>query len=316
MDQELKKISVIIPVLNEDDSLYELHSSLQNVFEKISSDYEILFIDDGSTDKSYQIMRDIYKKDKHVKIIKFRSHFGKSAALDAGFTHAKGDIIITMDADLQDDPESIPNFIEALENIDVACGWRFDRKDPFTKKTASKIYNWLARRILKIEIHDLNCGFKGYRKETTKEIEVLGEMHRYLPALAAWKGFKVGEVKTSHRPRKYGKSKYGSTRLIKGIIDMLTVKYLISYSTHPAHVFGLLGITISMIGFSFGLYLVVLRFFYNVWLADRPLLLLTVLLLMLGAQMISFGMIAEVTSRVLYSVKENKPYAVDEILEH
>lgn len=316
MEKEKNKISIIIPVLNEEKSLYELHSSLQEIFKNISSNYEILLIDDGSTDNSYEKMKDIFNKDKHVKIIKFRSHFGKSAALDAGFTTASGDIIITMDADLQEDPESIPNFLEALKEFDVVCGWRFKRRDPLIKKIASKIYNWLARIILKVKIHDLNCGLKAFKKEAINEIEVLGEMHRYLPALAAWKGFKVGEVKIGHSPRQFGKSKYGFTRLIKGVIDMLTVKFLISYSTRPAHVFGLLGIAFSMFGFITGLYLVVLRLFYNVWLSNRPLLLLAILLIILGVQMISFGMIAEVTSRVLYSVKQNKPYAINEILEH
>ena len=315
MEQGSKKLSVVIPVLDEEENLYQLHSSLHKVLETISENYEIIFVDDGSTDQSYQIMCEIFSKDKHVRVIRFRGHYGKSAALDAGFTHADGDIIITIDADMQDDPESIPDLLEALKEFNVVCGWRYKRKDPFTKIIASKIYNWLVRRVLKVEIHDLNCGLRGFRKDTIKDIEVLGEMHRYLPALAAWQGFRVGEVKIRHSLRKLGKSKYGFTRLFKGLIDMLTVKFLVSYSARPAHLFGLFGTALSMTGFVTGLYLVTIKFLYNVGISDRPLLLLTILLIVLGFQMISFGMMAEMTSRILYSVKKDKPYAIQEVLE-
>lgn len=316
MERGRKKLSIVIPVLNEEENLFDLHSSLNKVLENIGEDYEIIFVDDGSTDQSYQIMCKIYNEDKHVKIIRFRSHFGKSAALDAGFTHARGDIIITIDADLQYDPESIGDLIDAMRELDVVCGWRVKRQDPFTKIISSKIFNWLVRCILGIKVHDLNCGLKGFKKETINDLDVLGEMHRYIPALAAWKGFKVGEVKIKHDPRKRGKSKYGFTRLFKGLIDMLTVKFLISYSSRPSHIFGLLGTAFSTIGFIIGFYLVILSFFYGVRIGNRPLLLLSILLLILGIQMISFGMMAEMTSRIFYSVKKNKPYNIDTILDN
>jgi len=316
MDKETKKITVIIPVFNEEENLNQLYSSLQRVLDNISIDYEILFIDDGSIDQSYQIMRQIFNKNKNIKIIKFRGNFGKSAAIDAGITNANGDIIITIDADLQDEPENIPNLLEALNEFDMVCGFRFKRQDSFTKKIASKIYNWLARRILKIKIHDLNCGLRAFKKEVVKDIEVLGEMHRYIPAIAAWKGFRVGEVKIKHNPRKFGKSKYGFTRLFKGLIDMITVKFLISYSARPAHIFGLFGLALFASGFISGLYLVAIKFLYHVSISNRPLLLLAVLLLILGVQMVSFGMIAEMTSRVHYSIQKSKPYTIKEIIEH
>ena len=315
MERGRKHLSIVIPVLNEEKNLFELHSSLHSVLEKIAEDYEIIFVDDGSTDQSYQVMREIFNEDKHVRAIRFRGHFGQSAALDAAFTSANGDIIITIDADLQDDPENIPDLLEALKEFDVVIGYRFKRQDPFTKKAASKIYNWLARRILKVKVHDLNCGLKGYKKEAIQELEALGGMHRYLPALAAWKGFRIGEVKIRHNPRKHGKSKYGFTRLFRGLIDMLTAKYLISYSTRPAHIFGLFGTALSMIGFVTGLYLVILKFLYDEAIGDRPLLLLAILLIVLGVQMLSFGMMAEMTSRIFYSLKKT-PYAIEEILEH
>ena len=166
---------------------------------------------------------------------------------------------MTMDADLQNDPESIPDILEALKEFDVVCGWRIKRQDPITKTLPSKIYNWLIRRILKINVHDLNCGLKGFKKEAIQDIEVLGEMHRYIPAMIAWRGFKVGEIKIKHNPRKHGRSKYGFTRLFKGFIDMLTVKFLISYSTRPAHIFSIFGTVLTMIGFATGLYLVIIK---------------------------------------------------------
>jgi len=316
MEKRRKHLSILIPVLNEEENLSQLHLSLQSILEKIGEDYEIIFVDDGSTDRSYQVMRDIFNEDKHVRVIRLRGHFGQSAALDTAITHAKGEIIVTIDADLQDDPENIPDLLKALDKLDVVCGWRSERKDPFTKRWPSKIYNWLARRLLNINTHDLNCGLKGFRKEALRDLEIVGEMHRYIPALAAWRGFKVGEVKIKHNPRKHGKSKYGFTRLFKGFIDMLTVKFIISYSTRPAHVFGLLGATFSTIGFLIGLYLVLLKYLTGVGIGERPLLLLSILLLVLGVQMISFAMMAELTSRIFFQIRESKPYSVEEVLEH
>jgi len=316
MERGRKHISIVIPVLNEEENLFELHSSLHSVLKKIGEDYEIIFVDDGSTDQSYHIMHEIFNEDKNVRVIRLRRHFGKSAALDAGLTHANGDIIVTIDADLQEDPENIPDLLGALNELDVVCGFRFKRQDPFTKRVSSKIYNWLARRILEVKIHDMNCSLRVFRKEAIKELELLGEMHRYLPALAAMKGFRVGEVKVKHNPRGRGKSKYGFTRLFKGFVDMLTVKFLTSYATRPAHIFGLLGAAFLMIGFVVGLYLVAMKFLYNTGIGDRPLLLLSILLLILGLQMISFGMTAEMTSRIFYSVKKSKPYITAEVLEH
>jgi len=316
MNSDRKKFSIVVPVLNEEESLLKLYDSIHSALETITEDYEIIFVDDGSTDKSYQIMNKIYATDQHVKLIKLRSHFGKTSALDAAFQHTKGDLIITMDADLQDDPNNIPDFLESLRSYEVVCGWRYKRQDSFTKKISSKIYNWLARKILNVNIHDMNCGFRGFRKEVIDELDVQGEMHRYLPALATWKGYTIGEIKVRHNPRIFGKSKYGFKRLWSGFIDMLTVKFLISYSTSPAHIFGLVGTILSTTGFILGLYLLVLKFIYNFRIGDRPLLLLSILLLIIGFQTISSGMMAEMTSRVYYNTKQTKPYIIKEVLEH
>ena len=317
MGKEKKPLlSIVIPVFNEEENLVPLHSSLVSVLDKIIQDYEVLFVDDGSTDKSPNILHELFNKDHHVRVIEFRRRFGQSAALDAAFAHAKGNIIITIDADQQNDPEDIPNILEKLKDYDVVCGWRTQRQDPLTKRIPSKIYNWLARRILQTDIHDLNCGLRGFRKETIVGIELLGEMHRYLPVLTAWRGFKITEIKVQHSPRKRGKSKYGFPRLVKGFIDMLTVKFLTSYSASPAYILGLSGILVSMIGFISGLYLVAIKFLYNIRIGERPLLLLSILLMIIGVQMLSFGLISEVTSRVFYRVSERKPYVIREILEH
>ncbi len=237
-----KNLSVVIPVLNEGINIPELYSNLKKVLDNLNLGYEIFFIDDGSTDNTYNIIDELHKKDEYVKLIQFRKNFGKARALSMGFKHAKGDIVITMDGDLQDDPEEIPNFINKInEGYDVVVGWRFWRKDRITKKLISKIFNKLTESLTEIGIHDFNCGFKAYRKEVTKNIEIYGELHRYTPVLANWKGFRIGEIKVKHHARKHGKLKYGSSRLVKGFLDLLTVKFLMSFTKKPLHLFGTLG---------------------------------------------------------------------------
>jgi glycosyltransferase involved in cell wall biosynthesis len=263
------------------------------------------------------VLRKLYDEDCHVKVIRFRRNFGQSAALYAGFDHAKGDIIITLDADLQNDPKDIPNLLKKLEEgYDLVCGWRYQRKDPLSKRIPSKISNWLARQVFGLGLHDLGCTLRVYKKETIRDLEIYGETHRYIPALIAWKGFRVTEVKVQHHPRKHGKTKYGFTRLVKGFIDMLTVKFLSSYLSRPAHIFGFSGIMLLIAGFIIGSYLLFIRFFYATPIADRPLLLLSILLFIMGIQLLSIGLVGEVTSRIFYSIKQAKPYSISKILEH
>ena len=229
-----------------------------------------------------------------MSIIKFRKNFGKSIALNTAFKHAKGDVVITMDGDLQDDPDEIPRFIEKIEKgYDLVVGWKYPRIDPFTKTVPSKFFNWLTCMLTGVNLHDFNCGFKAYKKEVIDNISLYGEMHRYIPALAAWHGFKITEIKVKHHPRKYGKSKYGFSRLLKGFLDLITVKFLTSFATRPLHVFGIPGILSLLFGFFIGLHLVIQKYLRDITISDRPLLLLSVLLILLGLQFISIGLLGE-----------------------
>ena len=310
-------ISVVIPIFNEAENIPLLHYRLIEVLNKIRQDYEIIYVDDGSTDQTPNVLRKLYDEDCHVKVIRFRRNFGQSSALYAGFEHAKGEIIVTIDADLQNNPEDIPHLLQKLdEGFDVVCGWRKKRQDSLAKKIPSRIFNWIVQRTFGIDIHDASCTLRAYRKEAIENLEIYGEMHRYIPALIAWKGFRVAEIEVQHNPRKHGKTKYNFTRLVKGFLDLLTVKFFTSYLARPAHILGLFGILLLIAGIITGSYLVVIKLLYAMPIADRPLLLLSVLLNILGIQMISIGLISEIMSRIFYSVKQAKPYSISEILEH
>ena len=297
------KLSFIIPVFNEEQSLQPLYSEILENIENYK--YEIIFIDDGSTDGSFAVMQELAAKDKNVKVIKFRRNFGKAASLDAGFEVAKGDIIFTMDADLQDDPKEIINFIKKIEQgYDLVSGWKKKRKDPIHKTFPSKLFNAITANFFRLKLHDYNCGFKAYRKEVVKELDIYGEMHRYIPALADSKGFKITEIPVNHRSRKFGKSKYGIERYIRGFLDLLTVKLVTSYTHSPLYLFGRIGTTFSVIGFLIGLYLTIMKFWFHQPLYNRPLLYLSILLIMLGLQFFSIGLIGELL--VNQNRKQNK----------
>lgn len=307
-------MSVVIPVFNEGESIPHLAKSLKFVLDSPKTNYEIIFVDDGSTDNSFALLKSFHEDDEHIKIIKFRRNFGQTAALSAGFEYAKGEIIITMDADLQNDPEDIPLLLKKInEGYDVVSGWRADRKDSLTKKISSKFSNWLARKLTGIDIHDFGCTFKAYKRECIDDLELYGEVHRYIPALVAWKGFKVGETKVNHHPRKYGKTKYNIWRLLKGFLDLINIKFWTQYSTRPLHFFGILGIIQFLVGFLIGLYLTILKLFFGHSLADRPLLLLSTLLIILGIQFVTFGFLSEILIRVYY--EKRKSYAIDRVME-
>ncbi|MCK4694828.1 MAG: glycosyltransferase family 2 protein [Candidatus Cloacimonetes bacterium] len=286
------KLSFIIPVFNEKESLERLYSEiLENIENK---DYEIIFIDDGSSDNSFNIMERLAKRDKRVKIIKFRKNFGKSASLQTGFENAKGDIIFTMDADLQDNPTEIPEFIEKIEEgYDLVTGWKKNRKDPISKTIPSKFFNFITSISFKLKLHDYNCGFKAYKKEVINEIDIYGEMHRYIPAIVHTKGFKVTEIPVEHRPREFGRSKYGVERYLRGFLDLLTVKLLTSFTHSPLYLFGRIGSTFSIIGFLIGLYLTIMKYAFHQPLYNRPLLFLSILLIMVGLQFFSIGLLGE-----------------------
>jgi len=289
-----KELSIIIPLFNEEKNLASLYSELKSALKSFGESYEIIFVDDGSADNSWSVLEKLHTADKDIKGIQFRKNSGKAAALSAGFKHAQGKVIVTMDADLQDDSGEIPKFIKKLdEGYDLVSGWRFERQDPISKTLPSKIFNYLTSRLTRIRIHDFNCGFKAYRQGVIKDIELYGELHRYIPVLAHWKGYKVGEMKVKHHPRAHGKSKYGMVRLFRGFTDLLTVTFLTRYMKKPLHLFGAVGLLLFLLGFIVNVYFVILWLLgQGIWL--RPLLLLGVLLMLIGFQVISTGLIGEI----------------------
>ena len=308
-------LSIVIPLLNEEENIPLLYEELSEVFSNRNEKHEIIFIDDGSTDKSLQILRDIQEKDKNVVIVSFRKNFGQTAAMAAGFDYARGDVIITMDADLQNDPHDIPKLLEQIEaGNDVVTGWRFDRKDTFiNRRLPSIIANKIISKTTGVNLHDYGCTLKAFKKEVIKNVKLYGEMHRFIPAIASGMGIDFTEVKVNHRPRRFGSTKYGISRTIRVILDLMTVKFLLSYATRPIQVFGLMGVISGTIGFLIALIMIFQRQFMGVPLADRPLLFLAVLLIFVGIQFISLGLIAELQART-YHESQNKPvYHVKEV---
>jgi len=314
MNENERELSVVIPVYNEGENLNSLYSQLKSVLENLGKAYEIILVDDGSTDSSFLIMEKLHGQDHNIKVIQFRKNFGKAAALSAGFTSAQGKIITTMDADLQDDPREIPNFIKKLnEGYDLVCGWRFKRRDPVSRTFPSRLFNSLTATLTGVKVHDFNCGFKAYRKEVIEDLDLYGELHRYIPALAHWKGFKVGEIKVEHHPRAHGKSKYGVERLFRGLTDLFTVMFLTKYMKKPLHLFGAVGVFLLLIGFIINAYLAILKFVLRQGIGGRPLLLLGVLLMLIGFQIISTGLVGEMI--VSTRDKGEKGYVVRKVLE-
>ncbi len=311
-------ISIVIPVFNEELNIKPLYRQLDSVLGKkeIVNSYEIIFVDDGSTDNTSSFLEQIAKKDKNAKVIKLRRNSGKTAALSAGFDLAKGKIIMTMDSDLQNNPSDIPLLIQKIrEGYDVVSGWRSERKDPFfSKKVPSKISNWMASKLTGIKIHDFNCPIKAYKRESLEGIKLFGEMHRYIPALAALNGFSVTEIKVRHYPRKYGKSKYGFGRLIKGFLDLVYLVFWSNYSTRPFHFFGILGLLEMFIGFVIVLYkLIVELLIFKMPLVIGPLSILALITIITGIQLFVFGLLMEIQIRTYYKGGE-EVYHIEKIL--
>jgi glycosyltransferase involved in cell wall biosynthesis len=302
-------LSIIIPLYNEEDSLNELTKQIVQVLEDYNHSYEICFVDDGSTDDSLARLRSLREKNQNIKILSFRKNYGKSAALSEGFKMVSGDIIITIDADLQDDPAEIPNLIEKInDGFDLVSGWKRKRHDPITKTLPSKLFNFITARFTGIKIHDFNCGLKAYRQEVIREIPVYGSLHRYLPVLAHWKGFAIGEISVQHHARKHGVTKYGWRRFFDGFFDLFTVLFLTRYRQKPLHLFGFFGLISLMAGFIISLYLTVL-WFQGYGIGSRPLLFLGILLIIVGMQSFSIGLIGEMITNLKdeegsYSIRE------------
>ena len=294
-------VSVIIPVLNERDNLPELYMRLTETLNGLNRLYEIVFVDDGSSDGSADLCRSLVQSDGSVSLVELRRHFGKATALQVGFQVAKGDIIITMDGDLQDDPVEIPRFLEALDGgVDLVSGWKKMRQDPLTKTLPSKFFNRVTSALTGIKLRDFNCGFKAYRREVVESLDLYGELHRYIPVLAHAHGFRIGEIAVNHRPRCYGKSKYSFERFLRGAFDLLTVLFLGSFKRRPLHLFGLIGMAFCAVGFTIDLYLSMLWLTGIAYIGNRPLLILGTLLIIVGVQVLIFGLLAEMITAVTY----------------
>ena len=299
------ELSVIVPILNERDNLPELQRRLTHVLMRLGRTYEIIYVDDGSTDGSLNLCREFAAADQHTVLIELRRHFGKATALQAGFQVAKGDIIITMDGDLQDDAEEIPFFLEALEeDLDLVSGWKKERQDPLSKTLPSRVFNFITSFFTGIPLRDFNCGFKAYRREVVENIDLYGELYRYIPVLAHAKGFRIGELPVKHHARRHGKSKYSFERFLQGAFDLLTVLFLCGFQRRPLHLFGLVGLCIFLFGFAIDLYLAMLWFTGISYLGHRPLLMLGTLLITVGAQVLIFGLLAEMITAATYRRSE------------
>lgn len=307
---EFKKVSIVVPLLNEEESLKPLYFEIRKSLKTISCDYEILFIDDGSTDKSLNVLKEINKEDNKVKYISFRKNYGKSAALQIGFKNATGDAIITMDADLQDDPAEIPSLLKKLqEGNDLVSGWKKKRYDPFIKKYSSKFFNYITGLFSGIKIHDFNCGLKAYRSDVVKSINVYGELHRYIPVLASWNGFRVSEIVVKHQARRYGKTKFGISRFFKGFVDLITVVFTTRYIRRPMHLFGFLGFLSFLAEILVNGYLTYEKLFLNRWISNRPLLFLGILLIIVGIQFFSVGLLGEI---MVHNFQNDREYSIKE----
>lgn len=292
----MNRLSIVIPLYNERESLGELYHRIVSICESAKFEFEILFIDDGSTDGSGDVLSGIHEKDSRVKIIQFKANLGKADALQAGFDTAQGDIIVTMDADLQDDPAEIPALVAALDSgLDMVSGWKKNRKDPLSKILPSRVFNFAVRFFSGLKLHDFNCGLKAYRREVVESLSVYGELHRYIPVLVKFGGFRVGEIVVTHHPRKYGRSKYGLKRFVSGFLDLLTVILLTRYTSKPLHFFGSIGLGLCFLGGLVNLHVVII-FFQNRFqgISGRiPYLVGGIFLFLLGVQFISTGLLAE-----------------------
>ena len=308
-------LSVVIPVYNEEESIRLLYEKLKASLDLLQKEYEILFVDDGSTDRTLSILEEIQAKDKHLIVLSLRRNFGQTAAFAAGFDFARGDIVVTMDGDLQNDPADIPKLLEKIKDHDLVSGWRKKRKDPFfTRRLPSMAANWLISNVTGVKLHDYGCSLKAYRRDVIKNLKLYGEMHRFIPAVASWYGVRVAEVETIHHPRMHGKSKYGISRTIKVVLDLITVKFLQSFSTKPIQFFGPVGIASGFLGFLILFYLSIDKLFFGKDIGARPLLLLGALLVIVGIQLIGMGLIGEMLVRVYHESQRKPIYVIKKIL--
>jgi glycosyltransferase involved in cell wall biosynthesis len=306
----------VVPIYNEEESIPHLYERLTTELDTLGYPYEIIAIDDGSRDRSFALLRDLAARDERLRVVRFRRNFGQTAGFSAGFRRALGEVVVTIDADLQNDPADIGTLLTRLdEGYDVVSGWRAHRQDPFwNRRLPSQIANRLISWATGVYLHDYGCSLKIYRRDVLENIQLYGELHRFIPAIASWQGVEVAEVPVNHQARQFGSSKYGISRTVRVLLDLLTVRFLLSYGTRPMQIFGLIGLLSIMAGLGISLYLAFLKLAYNEALADRPLLLLGVLFIILGVQFISMGLLGEMVVRTYYETQQKDIYVVREEL--
>jgi glycosyltransferase involved in cell wall biosynthesis len=311
------ELSVVIPVYNEAENIRPLYQGLKEVLTGLGRSYEVIFVDDGSIDDSFGELWQLHREDPDLKVIRLRRNFGQAAAFAAGFDNATGEIIVSMDADLQFDPHDVQKLLDKmLEGYDIVSGWRVDRQEPFlTRRLPSAVANRLISWITGVQLHDYGCSLKSYRAEVIQSVRLYGELHRFIPALASSMGVQVGEVAVAHHPRRFGKSKYDLSRTLTVLLDLLTVKFLLSYATRPMQVFGLLGLLSFAVGTVVAAYLASIRLFLGSPIANRPLLLLAILLIFVGVQLVTMGLLGELTIRTYHEAQGKKIYVIREMLE-
>jgi glycosyltransferase involved in cell wall biosynthesis len=302
-------VSIVVPLYNEEENIEPLYKALKSSMDKGGRNYELIFIDDGSTDRTLQFLQQLVRKDSTAKVLSFRRNFGQTAAFAAGFDHAKGDVIVTIDGDMQNDPADIPGLMSLIGEYDIVSGWRRKRKDSFLiRRLPSMIANWLISTVTGVKLHDYGCSLKAYKADVVKNINLYGEMHRFIPAVASWYGVKIAEVETTHHQRYRGKSKYGISRILRVILDLITVRFLQSFSTKPLQAFGPIGLLCGLTGFIISLYLTFVKL-SGQNIAGRPLLLLGILLIIVGFLLIIMGLLGEMLVRV-YHESQKKPIYV------
>jgi glycosyltransferase involved in cell wall biosynthesis len=307
-------ISVVVPLYNEEENVVELHRRVKAAMDRTGKEFEIIYVDDGSTDRTLPLLEEIQSNDRSAVVLSLRRNFGQTAAFAAGFDYARGDVIVTLDGDLQNDPDDIPKLLDLIGDNDIVSGWRKKRQDPFlSRRLPSMIANRLISKVTGVSLHDYGCSLKAYRREVVKNLKLYGEMHRFIPAVANWYGVKIAEVETTHHPRLRGKSKYGISRTIKVVLDLITVKFLQSFSTKPLQFFGPMGLLSGLIGFLISLYLTVEKILLGTDIGGRPLLLLGALLIIVGIQFIGMGLLGEMMVRVYHETQKKPIYVIKKV---
>jgi glycosyltransferase involved in cell wall biosynthesis len=311
------QLSVVIPVYNEEENVEPLIQEINAALEPLGKQYEVVVVDDGSQDNTFPLLAQLHQNELHLRVVRLKRNFGQTAAMAAGLAHARGEVVVMMDGDGQNDPGDIPALLAELDRgADLVSGWRYTRSDPWlSRRLPSMIANRLISWITRVKLHDYGCTLKAMRKEVAKNLKLYGEMHRFIPAIAYERGARVTELKVNHRPRLRGQSKYGITRIWRVVLDLLTVKFLISYSTRPSHIFGGIGLISGGVGFMIAVYLTVQKLIYNFAIGGRPLLLLAILLIFIGFQFITMGLLGELLARTYHESQERPVFVVGEILD-